>query len=109
MLVDKEGNEVDVGGEGLLLYNGGTVCDDDFDDNAADAICKFMGYDEASRWTSGNTYDIQKRFEIRLDDVKCRNDDWLSCEYMEWSKKCAHEEDVFLSCTRGNLVTFFNT
>ena len=42
-LVDSDGNTVEGGEFGLLLYNGGTVCDDFFDTNAANAICHFMG------------------------------------------------------------------
>ena len=37
------GWEVDPPERGLLLYNGGTVCDDAFDDDSAAAICNEMG------------------------------------------------------------------
>ena len=42
-IVDSEGNAITDGEFGLLLYNGGTVCDDGFNNNAANAICRFMG------------------------------------------------------------------
>ena len=42
-LVDRHGESVE-NGIGLLLYNGGTVCDDGFNSNAANAICGEMGY-----------------------------------------------------------------
>ena len=42
-LVDSAGDVTESGELGLLLYNGGTVCDDQFDINAANAICHSMG------------------------------------------------------------------
>ena len=42
--MDSEGREhVGPWERGLLLYDGGTVCDDNFDDNAAHAICNELG------------------------------------------------------------------
>ena len=42
-LVDKAGSMIEGGEFGLLLYKGGTVCDDHFDENSANAICHLMG------------------------------------------------------------------
>jgi hypothetical protein len=42
-MVDSDGNALNGGELGLLLYNNGTICDDNFDDNAANAICQYMG------------------------------------------------------------------
>jgi hypothetical protein len=46
-LVNRDGNELQEGEFGLLLYNGGTVCNhwsgNSFDNNAANAICHSMG------------------------------------------------------------------
>ena len=81
---------------GLLLYKGGTVCDDNFDDIAADAICRKMDYARSSGWQSGE--DDQSRYEIKLDDVRCEDRHWENCSY-ETSHNCGHSEDVFLSCT----------
>ena len=53
-LVDEQGNEVSADERGLLLYKGGTVCDDGFDMHAANAICREMGYTEATNWTNKN-------------------------------------------------------
>ena len=39
--------------EGLLTYNGGTVCDDGFNITAGHLICKEMGFGSAESWTSG--------------------------------------------------------
>jgi hypothetical protein len=42
-LVNSTGNALEDGEFGLLLINGGTVCNDEFDNNAALAICNSMG------------------------------------------------------------------
>ena len=44
---------------GLLLYKGGTVCDDSFTQEAADAICKQMNYAHSTGWTIGESFSIQ--------------------------------------------------
>ena len=84
---------------GLLLYNGGTVCDDSFSGNSANAICKYMGYAGKTMWTSGRKFDIQSDYEITLNDVACTNTEWESCSYSEWHYFCYHYKDVFLSCS----------
>ena len=42
-LVDKAGNVTKEKEFGLLLLNGGTVCNNDFGTNAANAACHLMG------------------------------------------------------------------
>ena len=93
---------------GLLLYKGGTVCDDFFNDNAANAICKLMNFTSASRWTGaeGKNFHIQRNYDIKLDDVECYGEDWKSCSYSEYHN-CGHGEDVFLSC-KGKVLYCFS-
>ena len=43
-LLDINQNPANAGTEGLLLYNGGTVCDDAFTDYSADVACKELGF-----------------------------------------------------------------
>ena len=108
-LVDYGGNTIEdaSGIRGLLTYNGGTVCDDEFGDSEADVICQEMGYDRSSGWTSGSFYiDVQSSLEITLDDVDCGGGSWSSCDY-QTTHDCGHSEDVFLTCVTGrtfNLV-----
>ena len=96
----------------MLVYNGGTVCDDYFDQFAADAICSLLGYEGGgSEWASGrSSWDIQSTYLIGLDDVRCRNSSWSSCSYSESQHNCDHSEDVFLTCrsqqTIGTLLMF---
>ncbi|XP_063695438.1 SCO-spondin-like [Bolinopsis microptera] len=96
-LVDENGEAVGAGVLGLLLSNGGTVCDDDFTDNSADAICKEMGYFGQMSWSFGSKWAIQAGFEITLDNVVCSSGDWSSCSFA-FADDCTHGEDVFLQC-----------
>ena len=91
---------------GLLLYKGGTVCDDFFNDNAANAICRLMNFTSASRWASnvdGNFNDIISNYDIKLDNVICNSAQWWDCSYSE-NHDCAHNEDVLLSCREKGLL-----
>ena len=58
-LVNSTGNLINGTELGLLLFFGGTVCNDYFSDNAAEAICKQMNYSHSVRWTSQESFDIQ--------------------------------------------------
>ena len=99
-LVNRNGNKIDGEDLGLLLYRGGTVCDDSFDDTAADAICKTMNYISAIRWTTDEDFGyVQRNYGITLDDVRCSSTEWESCTFTE-RHNCAHDEDVFLSCRK---------
>ena len=98
-----DSNYNDVSPEGLLLYNGGTVCDDEFSDNSADAICREMGFEQSTSWRKfGSVWDIQEKVHITLDNVNCpEGGSWSSCSYSE-SNNCEHDEDVYLSCQGEN-------
>ena len=98
--MDSEGNEVEEEQLGLLLHKGGTVCDDHFESNAADAICREMNFTQALSWTIDNSFEIQQNYDIKLDDVKCSTANWENCTFsMSKYTDCFHNEDVFLSCS----------
>ena len=101
-LIDSSGNQVTTPGvEGLLTYNGGTVCDDGFTDNAAAAICQHLGFGGASSWTSSGTfYSGQEGMRINMDDISCSSTTWSECSFLE-THNCRHGEDVTLSCLRN--------
>ena len=85
--------------EGLLLYNGGTVCDDDFSDNSGTAICKLLGFQAVSSWRGGNFWSsLQNTYSTNLDDVICSSPNWSSCTYDDERENCNHHEDIFLAC-----------
>ena len=93
------------GEQGLLLFYGNTVCDDNFDDNAAEAICRKMGYRGSVIWTNGESYASQKHLSIT--HMQCSDNDWTSCSYSN-AKNCGHSEDVFLRCIAGMLTAIRN-
>ena len=96
--MDQNGNKVGARVEGLLLSNGGTVCDDSFSSNSADAICREMGFTGRMSWWYGNLWSsLQETLEITLDDVACYSGEWSSCTY-SFEHNCNHNEDVFLTC-----------
>merc|ERR1719411_1727489 len=113
-LVDYRGRRISGQREGLLLFNGGTVCDDHFSTNSAHAICRTMGFSHATRYRSGLVYgSFQSRKPIRLDDVICSSSHWSSCR-SNAHHNCNHREDILLTCTgtgfkllnsHGNVVT----
>ena len=98
-LVDSAGNPVEGQQLGLLLYRGGTVCDDKFHDTAAEAICRKINSSYSMlEWISGSRFDIQDNLDIKLDEVQCTAADWESCAFSE-EHDCEHGEDVFLACS----------
>ena len=104
-LINEKGGPVGPKETGLLLYNGGTVCNDGFSDDSANAICREMGYSGSTKWDSGGPHyeafkNYTRVFDITLDEVRCNNNDWSSCSYLT-SHNCGHSEDVFLACTSG--------
>ena len=103
-LVNEDGNRIEAanGIRGLLIYNGGTVCDDGFGDSEADVICQEMGYNRSTGWISGYFYDeVQGILDITLDNVACDGGSWSSCDYLT-THNCGHSEDVFLTCVKGD-------
>ena len=98
--MDEKGNAVEAGSRGLLLFYGGTMCDDGFDDYAADAICRDMGNPGSINWSTDDSFSIQQNLDITLDNVECPSADWSTCTYSK-SNNCGHSEDIFLSCRSG--------
>ena len=106
-LVNKKGQQVRQFREGLLLFNGGTVCDDYFTMKSAHAICRTMGFSRAKRYRSGVKYGkFQRKKPIRLDNVRCSTKNWNSCS-MTTSHNCKHHEDILLTC-RGTGFKLLN-
>ena len=106
-LVDSSGSQITSPGvEGLLIYNGGTVCDDEFNYKSAHAICKLMGFVGSMGWRSREFFPIQQGFRIALDNVECKRDDWSTCSYLSDYHDCNHQEDadVFLTCGRFTIT-----
>ena len=96
--MNSDGKAAKAGELGLLLYNGGTVCNDGFADNAAKAICVELGFKGATRYTS---FRIGSNYDINLDEVHCMNTSWVSCVFLttdDIDRGCSHYQKVFLEC-----------
>ena len=99
-LVNRDGTPVGSDEKGLLLYKGGTVCDDNFGTREAEVVCKELGYSLMVRYESGIKFqELQVGLEIKLDDLSCPQSVWGSCSYRDGSHNCQHSEDIFLTCT----------
>ena len=93
---------------GLLVYRGGTVTNEKFDNTTAEAICRQMNFSSAIEWKTGIKSDIQLRYEIAIS-IFCKSVDWdpKKCHIYElapfenWSYYF-HRMDIFLKC-RGNF------
>ncbi|KAL8562352.1 hypothetical protein ACOMHN_066066 [Nucella lapillus] len=83
-------------------HDWGTVCDDDFDANAAKVVCRMLHYPSraAIAVTAGSFGAGQGR--ILLDDVRCTGNEssLLDCRHSTLgANNCDHSEDVGVICS----------
>ena len=85
-----------------ILYNGqwGTVCDDEWDINDANVVCRQLGYPGAARSIPGSKVPDGSG-PIMLDEVSCNGTEQnlSSCSHQGWrNHDCRHTEDAGVEC-----------
>ena len=91
-----------------MLYNGiwGTICDDGWDLQDAEVVCRQLGYDGAVAAPHRAAYG-QGTGQIWLDNVECvGNETSISeCSHHGWGiHNCWHGEDASVHCKpRGKV------
>ena len=100
------------GSEGRVevFYNGswGTVCDDSWDINDANVICRQLGFDHATEAVSYSGFG-QGDGVIWLDDVACHGSEVNlgQCIYNGWNtSNCVHAEDAGVRCYGMNTPSY---
>ena len=105
-LVDKDMQHTQKG-HGILMYNGGTVSGNKFDDTTAELVCRIMGYNNFMSWSTGKRYQFQDSLSVTLNDLNCLESEKVFplCVYGEDTSKETHENDIWLWCA---LPTYNN-
>ena len=90
-----------------VYYNGewGTVCDNGWDLNDAQVVCRQLGYGPAVV-ARDNAYYGQGSGQVWLDDMNCIGTELTieNCSHNGWGNQdCSHGEDAGVKCSNGNL------
>lgn len=91
-----------------VLYNGtwGTICDNSWDLQDADAVCHQLEYDGALRAVRNAAFG-QGTGQIWLNDLKCRgNETSISHCTLGWGvHNCRHNDDAGVVCRPAGKVS----
>ena len=88
-----------------VYHNGewGTVCDDGWDLNDAQVVCKELGFSNASVARHGAFYR-QGRGSVLLSNLQCIGTEWTirNCLYSGRRMfSCSHRKDAGVKCLSG--------
>ncbi|XP_043945041.1 deleted in malignant brain tumors 1 protein-like [Protopterus annectens] len=86
-----------------VLYNNewGTVCDDGWDENDTNVVCRELGCGNAIS-APGSDFYGQRNGPIMLDDVNCQGyeSSLMLCSFRGWKQhNCGHSKDAAVQCT----------
>ncbi|CAE1270069.1 DMBT1 [Acanthosepion pharaonis] len=105
--IELVGGTSELSGRIEIIRNGirGTVCDDSFDNNDANVICRMMGY--SSGEVISNVFG-QGQGTIWLDELDCTGSEYdlEVCPNLSWGvHDCTHREDVAVQCFNEASLT----
>ena len=94
-----------------VYYNDewGTVCDDGWDLNDAQVVCRQLGFGLAIVARVGAYYG-QGSGQIWLDDLNCVGTESTiaNCLHNGWGNQdCRHDEDAGVQCTNGMYLCMY--
>ena len=81
----------------------GTVCNDDFDQQDANVVCKMMGFRRVQRYFNARANFKIGSGKIWLDNLKCNGyeSSLFECEHAGIGiQNCGHIEDIAVICER---------
>ena len=90
-----------------VYHNGewGTVCDNGWDLNDAQVVCRELGLSEATNAVH-NAFYGEGSGQIWLENLDCVGTEWSirNCSHGEPKiKSCSHSDDASVKCSAGDL------
>ena len=90
-----------------VYHNGewGTVCDDKWDLNDAQVVCKELGFDNPV-YARHRAFYGQGRGSVWLSDLQCVGTEWTigNCSHSKQGEfYCDHYKDAGVKCFSGNI------
>ena len=90
-----------------VFYDGqwGTVCDDAWDINDANVVCRQLGFSQLASQARGSAYYGQGSGPIWINDVACSGSEShiYDCRHRGWGNNdCTHSRDAGVQCSYGS-------